>query len=175
LGDNLRSNIQVKEIRTLMQVASDTKQNNIHTISLINTDDPEKSVVKTGSYGGMSVVMPAEGIFDYSGIQAFIRKNINNDPVTREAAPVVVLNGTGVTGYAQSKADELAKVGFNVTGVDNAPSGEYGKVEIYQIGNGYSATAAKLASIYKVTAKKTKPPIIVDDSVAFVIIFGVTG
>jgi len=174
LGDNLRSNIQVKEIRTLMQVASDTKQNNIHTISLINTDDPEKSVVKTGSYGGMSVVMPAEGIFDYSGIQAFIRKNINNDPVTKEAAPVVVLNGTGVTGYAQSKADELAKVGFNITGVDNAPSGDYGKVEIYQIGSGNSATAAKLASIYKVTAKKTKPPIVVDESVAFVIIFGVT-
>jgi hypothetical protein len=118
--------------------------------------------------------MPVSVIFDYSGIQAFIRKTINNDPVSREAAPIVVLNGTGVNGYAKSKADELTKVGFNITVIDNAPSGSYGKVEIYQIGSGNNATAAKLASIYKVSAKKTEPPVAVSDDVAFVIVFGAT-
>jgi len=174
LGNNLRTNIQTKEIRTLMKVANEIKPNDLHTISLIDTKNPDKSVVTTGMYGGMSVVMPADGIFDYSGIQSFIRKTITNDPVANEAAPIVVLNGSGVTGYAKSKADELTKVGFNVTNVDNAPEGSYGKVEVYQIGTGNSATASKLASIYKVSVKKTSPPVSVDDGAAFVIIFGST-
>jgi LCP family protein required for cell wall assembly len=171
LGSNLRTNIQTKEIRTLMQVGGDIKTNDIHTISLIDGDN---AVVKTGGYGGMSVVMPSAGIFDYSGIQAFIHKNLSNDPVAKEAAPIVVLNGTGQTGYGQTKADSLTKDGFNVTGVKTAPDGTYDSVEIYRIGTNDNATAKKLAGMYNVKLKTTLPPITVDSSVRFVIIFGST-
>ncbi len=169
LGNNLRTNIQTKEIRTLMQVANDTKSGDVHTLTLL---DGDKSVVKTGGYGGMSVVMPSAGIFDYSGIRAFIRQKLSKNPVIREAAPIVVLNGTNQSGYGQTKSDELTKKGFNVVGIDNAPASTYKNVEIYQIGSGNSSTAAKLASTYSVTIKKSKPPISLDSSVRFVIIFG---
>jgi LCP family protein required for cell wall assembly len=171
LGSNLRTNIQTKEIRTLMTVAAEIKTNDIHTISLIDGDNP---VVKTGNYDGMSVVMPSAGIFDYSDIQAFIRKNLTNDPVAKEAAPIVVFNGTGQTGYGQSKADQLTQDGFNIAGVETAPDGTYDNVDIYQIGTGDTATAKKLASMYDVTLKTTAPTVTVDSSVRFVIIFGST-
>jgi anionic cell wall polymer biosynthesis LytR-Cps2A-Psr (LCP) family protein len=171
LGNNLRTNIQTKEIRTLMQVGSEIKTADIHTISLIDGDN---AVVKTGGYGGMSVVMPSAGIFDYSGIQSFVHKNLVNDPISKESAPIVVLNGSGKTGYGKSRADILTKDGFNVTDVKTAPDGNYQNVEIYQIGTDKPATAKKLASMYKVTLKTTTPPITVDGSVRFVIIFGST-
>lgn len=40
--------------------------------------------------------------------------------------------------------------GFNIAEVDNAPDGDYSAVEIYQIGDGNTATAEKLKSIYGV-------------------------
>jgi len=169
LGDNLRTNIQMGEVRTLMQVASETKPGDVHTVSLVGESD---SVVKTGSYGGASVVIPSAGVYDYSEIQNFIKKSINSDPVSREAAPIVVLNGTGQAGVAQTKADILTAAGFSVTGVDNAPDGTYGKAEIYQIGTDNVATADKLAAMFNVVIKKTAPPSPVNGNVRFVIIFG---
>ena len=171
LGNNLRTNIQTNEIRTLMQVASDVKSNDVHTLSLVGDDN---AVVTTGDYGGASVVIPSAGTYDYTDIQTLIKKNLSSDPVVREAAPIVVLNGTGQSGYGQTKANALTAAGFNVPTVDNAPDGTYDAVEVYQIGTGNSATAEKLASMYSVTIKKSAPPLAVNDDVRFVIIFGAT-
>jgi len=162
LGNNLRTNVQTNEIRTLVQVASEIKSSDIHTISLIDGDNP----VMNGSGN------PSAGKYDYTDIQAYIKKNLSSDPVVREAAPIVVLNGSGQSGYGQTKADILTKDGFNVSLVDNAPDGNYAKVEIYQIGQDNAGTAAKLSEIFKVTIKKTKPPVIVNGDVRFVVIFG---
>lgn len=172
-GNNLRTNIQTNEIRTIMQVTSEVKSADVKSISLFG-DDNTDPVVTSGPYNGASVVMPSAGIFDYTDIQAFIKKNLSNDPVAREAAPVVVLNGTDKVGFGQSKADVLTADGFNVTMVDNAPEGNYGKVEIYQIGKENSGTAAKLAEMFNVTIKKTTPPVTVNGNVRFVIVFGST-
>jgi len=172
LGDNLRTNIETGEIRTLADVANGVKQADVHTISLFGSDGD--SVVTTGNYGGASVVMPSAGIYDYSDIKALIAKNLTNNPVAKEAAPIVVLNGTGQTGYGKIKADALASEGYNISSISNAPDGTYDKVEVYQIGTGNSATASKLASKYKVTIKKAAPPVEVANAVKFVIIFGST-
>lgn len=168
-GSNLRTNIQTKEIRTLMQVTSEVKSKDVISLSLFGDSDP---LMTSGGYNGASVVMPSAGVFDYSDIQAFISKSLSSDPVTREAAPIVVLNGSGQSGYGQTKADELIKGGFNVASVDNAPDGSYADVEIYQIGKDNSATAAKLAKKFNVKIKKSTPPAPVNGNVRFVIIFG---
>ena len=162
LGNNLRTNIQTNEIRTLVQVASEIKTGDIHSLNFI--DGPDAVMSGNGN--------PKLGDFEYSALQAFIKKNINSDPVVRESASVMVLNGTGQPGVGQTKADELTNEGFNVTSVDTAPDGTYDKVEIYQIGDGNTATASKLSSIYNVTIKTTKPPVLVYGDTNFVIIFG---
>jgi LCP family protein required for cell wall assembly len=171
LGNNLRTNIQTKEIRTLMTVASQIKSSSVHTISLI---DGDKSVVTTGGYAGQSIVLPSDGMFNYSGIQAFIDQNFSSNPVIREAAPIVVLNGTDQNGFGQTKADILSKDGFNVISVSTAPSGTYNKVEVFKIGSGDSATANKLSTMFNVKIQSTPPPVSFDSSAKFVVIFGST-
>jgi len=163
LGDNLRTNIQTSEVRTLMQVASDVKPGDIHDISLIEGDSP----VMRGDGN------PSAGKYDYADIRALIKKNLSNNPVVSEAAPIVILNGSGQAGFGQAKSDELTTLGYNVVLVGNAPASNYEKVEIYQIGDGNTGTADKLASMYGVVIKKTAPPTTVNGNVRFVIVFGV--
>lgn len=169
LGNNLRTTFETNEIRTIMDVAAATKSENIKSISLF---DGENAVVKSGNYGGASVVMPSEGIFNYTGIRAFIKKKFSSNPVTREEANVVVLNGSETAGVAQTEADKLTKAGFVVSSIDNAPEGKYEDVEVYQIGKGNTATKEKLASMFNVTVKTEKPPVTVMGNTDFVVIIG---
>jgi LCP family protein required for cell wall assembly len=169
LGNNLRTNFQTKEIRTLVQLGKDIKPENIKTVSLFDSDN---QLVTTSNYGGQSVVIPSAGAFNYSEIRAYLEKKLSSNPVVREGAHVVVMNGSDTSGLAQIEADKLSAKGFTISGVDNAPEGTYDDVEIYQIGDGMTATAAKLKSMFGVEIKKSTPPVSVADGTNFVIIFG---
>lgn len=169
LGKNLRTNVEKKEIRTLMSLASDINTESIISLSLVDEDEP---LVTTGSYNAQSIVRPVLGISDFSGIQAYIKKNLTSDPVTREGAEVMVLNGSGVPGAAQTEADKLTELGIEVSSVQNAPIGTYSSVEVYQVNAALTATASKLASLYGVTVTSSAPPITPTTGVDFVIIVG---
>jgi len=169
LGKNLRTNIETKEIRTLMDLAKDIKTENIISLSLVKEGE---SLVTTGPYNGQSIVQPIAGLFDYSEILAYVKKNVNATAVSREAAHVMVLNGSGVSGTAQIQADKLAELGFVIDDVDNAPDGEYGKATIYQITSDKTASAAKLTELYGVTVKTTAPPVSVVGETDFLVIIG---
>ena len=169
LGNNLRTNINTDEIRTIMNVLNDTNQESIHTISLVAEGE---AVVKTGSYNGASVVMPASGIYNYKSIQAYIKKKITSDEAVLEAAPIAVLNGSGQAGVAQSEADRLTKIGLNISLIDNAPGDNYEGISIYQVGDGHSATVNKLKSLYAVDISRDNPPTVSDKDVKFIIVVG---
>jgi len=164
LGNNLRTNIQTKEIRTLVQVVGSINTNDIRTLNLIDGEE----AVMNGSGN------PKAGDFVYGGLQKFILKNLNSSPVSREAAPTVVLNGSGQAGLAKIKADQLEAQGFNIALVANAPDGKYAEVEIYKIGEGNEVTSTKLQDMYNVEIKNTKPPVLINGNVRFVVIFGPT-
>ncbi len=170
LGRNLRTNIETKEIRTLMQLGSEIKSSDIHLISL---QDGDKSVVKSGNYNGASVVMPVAGIYDYTGIKAFIAQNLSSNPVTRENAKIVVLNGSDTAGVGQTVADTLKSKGFNISLVDNAPTAKYADVEIYPLDKTKTATLDALKVLYPSAVIETSgSPLAVSQDVSFVIIYG---
>jgi anionic cell wall polymer biosynthesis LytR-Cps2A-Psr (LCP) family protein len=163
LGNNLRTTFAANEFRTLVDLAKDIKDKDIQSISLVDGDHP----VMNGN------AQPAAGMYQYGEIQALIKKKLSSNPVTREEANVIVLNGAGVAGVAKTEADKLTAQGFVISGMDNAPDGTYGDVEVYQIkGTDKPATKAKLQSIYGVKVKTTDPPIAVDAGTNFVVIIG---
>lgn len=169
LGNNLRTTFETSEIRTLMQLGTDIKTENIVSLSLFEDED---AVLTSGNYNGASVVMPVAGIFNYSEVQSMLRQKLSNDPVTREAAGIAVLNGSGVAGVALAEANKLEVAGFVIETIDNAPEGTYQNVEIYQIGEGKSGTKSKLESTFGVKVKTTPPPVAAAENVHFVVIFG---
>jgi LCP family protein required for cell wall assembly len=169
LDHNLRTNFATKEIRTLMQLGIDVKPENIKTLNLFDEANP---LVTTSDVGGASVVIPTAGMFNYSQLQTFIHEQFSANQITREGAKVTVLNASGVTGLAQKEADALASEGFVIDNVGDAPEGEYVDVEVYQIGEGYSATRQKLEELFGVTVRTTTPPGEIAEGTNFVVIFG---
>jgi len=162
LGNNMRSTFEAKEIGTLVSLAKDIKSEDIQSISLVDGDNPVM--------GGDA--QPTAGRFQFEDIQALIKKKLSSDPVVREEASIVVLNGSGVPGVGMTEAEKLEALGFTIGAVDTAPEGTYADVEIYQIGDGKTGTKAKLESMFKVKTKTTQPPIAVDAGTNFVVIFG---
>ena len=169
LGNNLRTTFDLSELRTLVSLAQDIQNDDIQSISLIDGDSP---IMTTGNVSGMSVVQPVAGLYNYSDLRSLLQQKLSSDPVVREAAPIVVLNGSGQAGLAQTEADKLEEQKFLVSLVANAPEGDYGTYKIYQIGDGNAGTAAKLKKLYGVEISKSEPPLAVSDSVRFVVVVG---
>lgn len=164
IGDNLRTNFDSSEVRTVVSLAKDIPSDQIKSISLVDAN-PE---LFTGD--NENNVIPVAGIYDYSGIQAYIRKQISADPIVKEGARLVVLNGSGVVGVAKSEGEKLTPLGMAIDQVANAPVGTYPASIIYNVTNNKPKTADKLAQIYGVTPVMTPPPITVAAGVDFVII-----
>ena len=169
LGDNLRTTFAADEVKTLISLAQNIKDSDISTLSLIDGTSP---IMTTGNIDGQSSVFPAAGTFNYSVLQAYIKKGLSNDPIVRESAPVAVYNGSGVAGLAQSEADTLTGDGFTVSTIASTPTAGYSHYQLYQVGTGNPATKAKLEKILGVTTKTTTPPITVSSIAKFVIIIG---
>lgn len=172
LGNNLRTNVQGKEIRTVMSLASDIQSDAIKQLPLVD-DEAELAYFVGQSIGGASVQVPAAGLYDYSDIHQYVKENLSSDPVTKEKARLVVLNGSGVAGAAQTEADKLEEAGMVVASVDNAPEGSYGKVEVYVLDPAKTATKAKFEELYGSSAVKlTSPPVAAAPGTSFVVIVG---
>ena len=148
MGKNLRTNIDTKEIRTIMNLASEIKESDIHRLSFVESDN---TLMTTGTAGGASIVQPAAGLYDYSDIRAYIKSEIYSTPLSKEKATVVVLNGSGISGAAQKEADRLSELGLKVVHVGNAPGNEKStKTRVYQLpaGKEKSATKSKFEEMY---------------------------
>lgn len=172
LGNNLRTNVQTREFRTMMSLGMDIGTDKIQSLSLVDEAEP---LVTTGSYNGQSIVRPILGIMDYSDIQRYIQKNINATPVSREAASVIILNGGRAAGTAQVEADELTTRGLVVETIDNAEDDITRSAQIYQLNTDNPETAAYLAKRYGVAVSTGAPPYNVTGETDFVIILGPQG
>jgi LCP family protein required for cell wall assembly len=169
LGQNLRTNIETKEIRTLMDIGQNTNNDNIISLSLVEEGN---QLVTTGMYNGQSIVRPVAGLLQYSAIKEYIHENVTAEPFVREEPHVSVMNGSQTAGVAQIEADKLEDMGFVIDVVGNAPEGTYGRIEIYQVGKDKPKTAAKLQELYGVTVQTTAPPMSVVGDTDFLIIVG---
>lgn len=171
MGNNLRTNFQTSEIRTLMSLAADIKQDAIHSISL--NKEGELAVTTGSSADGQSIVQAVSGVYDYSSIIKYINKQINAEPFMLEDASVAVLNGSGVVGQGRLVADKLADMGFTIGDVANAPTGTYAAREIYaRDETSYPGTRQKLQSLYSSPVQVGIDKFDVSSDVDFVVVVG---
>ena len=171
MGENLRSNVETKEVRTIMSLASEITNDNIKRLSFVEEDN---MLMTTGSVGGQSVVQPSAGLYNYSDIRAFLRKEIYATDVSKENASVIVLNSGTTSGLAQETADELEELGMNIIATDNVPEDYTEGANIYRLvaEDQKTATAKKLKELYKKEIKQGNPPFAIETEADFVVIIG---
>ena len=155
LGDNLRTNVKIDEIKTAAKIFSEFNTANITSAPLTGLADGD--LVRTASYpvGGIDVsfVIPTAGAQNYTKIQKYLESKIAEHSDSPATARILVLNGTGAAGVAADEKIELEKAGFKVTGTDNAPKGDYTeKISLYNIGT-KQQTKQKLEKHYGISAR----------------------
>lgn len=152
LGDNLRTNFSVDEMKTLAHLASSFDFNNMRQISLIEPDP----LMTTGTINGISYVLPSAGVGNYNAIQKYITKMFSSDPRSYEDYTILVLNATETPGLASTEKSTLEEAGYNNIYVDDAPVGEYSEdYTVYSLADTAPGTKKLLEEKYQTTAKST--------------------
>jgi LCP family protein required for cell wall assembly len=122
IGNNVKSNLQVSELETLYTYMKKIDDSKIDSYN-INTLAGKNSTMLTSytSADGQSALIPAAGLDDFTDIQKQITKIFTADPVTKEGATVVVLNGTTTSGLAMRQENKLIAKGMTVS-VGDSPA-----------------------------------------------------
>jgi anionic cell wall polymer biosynthesis LytR-Cps2A-Psr (LCP) family protein len=172
LGNNIHTNIDASEIKTFINVAKGIDSKNIQSISII---DLTPAILTTGAGpDGSSVVKPVNGLYDYSGIQKFMKLQLSGlGAISTEAAKVDVLNGSGVTGAATDLATKLENDAMTIGSIATAPT-IAGKYQLYDLSTGQKpATLKKLEQELGMSAPTgTALPAGITSSALFVVVVG---
>jgi LCP family protein required for cell wall assembly len=168
-GSNVQTDLSLKDASRLYSIVKAIPNDKTNSVGL--TDAPN-NYFTTGNLAGQSITLPTAGLFDYNDIQAFIRTQLKDPYITKENAPITVLNGTTDTGLAATKTNELKTYGYNVVDTGNAPT-NYPQTTIIDLSHGKDKyTLHYLEQRYGVTATTTLPAGIQTNGSDFVIILG---
>ncbi len=146
LGDNLRTNFSIPEIKTLA-----------HDLSILDFDVMRQislypDYMTTGMLNGISYVLPRAGAGNYTAIKAYIAEQLSSDPRNYEEPTIAIYNATDTTGLAAEEKSNLEKLGYEIKTVDNAPAGEYPSgTSLYVINTKKPGTLRLLSEHYNLT------------------------
>lgn len=170
-GNHISTDFSVNDAVRLAQIGKGIDQAKIESIGL---SDPPHSYLKTGNVSGQSVVLPTAGVDDYDAIHAFVRGKLKDGYILKENANISILNGTGVSGLASQKAEQLKGYGYNVGTVADAPTQSYGKTVVVDLTKGkkpYTKNYLEKRFGVKVTSKLPDTAI-QPGNASFIIILG---
>lgn len=133
-GNRVRTDLNgVDEIKRLYEIGQQIGSDKIVSVGLA---DPPNVLVGTDMIGDQSVVLPTAGLYQYDEIHKYIRNNLRDAYLKSEDAKVLILNGSGTPGLATATSIELESYGYNVIGVDNAPTSDYVANQLIDLTNG---------------------------------------
>jgi LCP family protein required for cell wall assembly len=121
VGKNVKTDFKASEAHRLYDLSKKVKNSSIKSLSL-NDADGKNLLTSYESADGESALIPAAGINNYGPIDIYIKKQFSNDPIVKEAATVVVLNGTNTYGLAAKKSHQLEAKGVDVIATADARS-----------------------------------------------------
>ncbi len=168
LGNNLRTNFQANEIKTLIELGKSVKTEDITSFSLENKEKPLATV---SCFSGN--MCPNAGNFNYSAIHAAMTALSTGDGASLEYAQIDVLNASGVVGLGQTEANKLADKNLKIGTVGNAPDALGAQpVSFYDLSGGKKpATLKKLKELLGVDVTPGAPAG-VSSGADFVVIIG---
>lgn len=170
LGDNLRSNFSIENLKTLAHFTQTFDFNSMRQVSLL---DPYP-LMTTGTINGISYVLPSAGVGVYDDIQEYVAKMFSSDPRDYEDSTILILNGTETPGLAATEQTALVAEGYSNIDISDAPEGTYNsEYTLYVTTNTAPNTQKLLEEKYQTTAlPATDLPAGIDNGYTFILIIG---
>lgn len=150
LGNHVRTDLQLNEIKKLLEVSK-----NIDTTKIVTKvlDNASTGLLISGSNWAGSVLLPKDG--DWSDIQEFVHSLFVDSYIKNEAANIEVQNGTNRSGLAIQVAKMLTAYNYNVIKITTNQT-QLSKTAIYDYSNGKKPyTINYLENRFKVKAQVT--------------------
>jgi LCP family protein required for cell wall assembly len=153
IGNNVKTDLSTSDVRTLYDLFKKINNSSIQSIGLNSTTyDGQKGVDLLSNYtdpsSGEEALVPSSGIGNYSEFQLLLTELTSNNPVVKEAANVVVLNGGNTVGLAAKEQTLLTSKGINVSAIGDAPSTISNTLIVDQSGGKMPNTKAALVKLY---------------------------
>lgn len=156
IGGNVKTDFTLSNVHRLYDVTKGINTNSIKSLSLDNAGGKDL-LQGYDAPDGESTLIPAAGLDNYNQIQNFLRGLTSNNPVVKEAANIVVLNGTNSYGLAAQKQKVLESHYLNVTQIGDASASQAKTLIIDNSAGKKPATKQLLESIYGNNVTTTNP------------------
>lgn len=166
LGNNVRTNFDAEEIKTLVKLGQEVKPENILSLVL------NEGLVINGFADNQSIVQPAKGLYNYADLQAAVLAYATGDFASIEKATIDVLNASDQVGVGKIKADEITANKLIVDYIGDAPNSlNTAPIQVFDLTKENPGTRKKLGDLFKVTVQDGAPAGVTSTS-DFVVIVG---
>jgi len=156
IGKNVRTDFTLGEVRRAADIIKGINDNSIQSVGL-NDANGVNYLASYTSPAGQSALIPAAGIDDFSKIQAYISRLTTSNPIVKEGATVVVLNGTDMAGLAAKAQTTLTTKDINVTAIGDASAPLATTTIINASGGKKPATLELLKQLYGTQVTGSNP------------------
>ncbi len=151
VGNNVKTDLQLNEIETLYTYMKKVDDSKIDSYNLNTLKSQTTTMLANyATPDGQSALIPAAGIDNFTDIQKQIQKVLTADPVTKEGATTVVLNGTDTPGLALAQENKLIGKGMTVA-IGDAPGTQASTTLVDNSEGEKPNTLAYLKGQYKAT------------------------
>ncbi len=172
IGNNVKTNLELNEIQTLYTYMKKIDNNKIDSYNINTLKSKDTTMLANyTSPNGQSALIPAAGVDDFTDIQAQITKILTADAVTKEAATVIVLNGTDTSGLAGKQIVTLEGKGMEVATGD-APAKQVASTLVDNSGGTMPNSLAYLKKKYSATATTNASLVAAYPNADFILILG---
>lgn len=149
MGDSVQTDMSVDEMLRLAELAEDVSGDDITQAQL--TADEDNYLTFSNMYG-QSVLVPTSGDFDE--IRKYVRSLLVDGYIKDEGARISILNGTHITGAAETTANILRSYGYDVVNIDNASDQDYEQTVIFNYNSDKPYTLRYLENRFDVRARR---------------------
>ncbi|MBQ3348006.1 LCP family protein [Candidatus Saccharibacteria bacterium] len=159
LGDNLRTNFTLSDMKTLAHLTWEFDFNNMRQVSLLDYANGVYLMTTGTLDNGISYVFPRAGVDNYDDIIEYVALHLSNDPRDYEDPYILVLNASDEAGLASTEEAKLEKEGYTHVTADNAPEGvtyETGTT-LYVVNDKKPGSLKLLETLYNTEASSNLP------------------
>ncbi|MGH7142360.1 MAG: LCP family protein [Candidatus Saccharimonadales bacterium] len=123
LGNNVQTNLNLQDVLRLIQITKGITNSSVGSDAYSSSLTGSTNSILTDytdPASGQEAVIPAAGIGDYGQLQQYYLQLTSNNPVIKEGASVVILNGSDVNGLASKERSVLQTKGIDDVSITDA-------------------------------------------------------